>query len=193
MPSIVTVNKPGFCEASIEFSMPPHVLLDQLIDHTPRDNLVPACCIDRNGSGPAVDRACEFHKCLNGQNLRRLKFGECWVVCSSAHRRIDVWTFGVRKRQASFDKLSLFAAQSSEVGHFKKSTDHPAVRLIEPKFSNSGRDFIVLTDRPNPAWRLRNVTARNTNTRTSQVNLKTAKVLGPMVPDKLLALADGSS
>jgi len=26
--------------------VPPHVLLDQLIDHTPGDNLIPACCID---------------------------------------------------------------------------------------------------------------------------------------------------
>src|SRR5882672_11337797 len=118
--------------------MPPHVLLDQLIDHTPRDDLVLACCINGNRSRPAVDRACELHKILNGQVLRRLKFGECWVVCSSGERRIDVWPLGVGKRQASFDKSSLFAAQSSKIGHLKKSTDHPAVGLIEPKFPNSG-------------------------------------------------------
>src|SRR5438105_484074 len=121
--------------------MPKHVLLDQLVDHTPRDNLVWACCIDRNGPRPAVDSACEFDKCLNVQNLRGLKFGECRVTCPSAKRWIDVWLFGIRVRQASFDKLSLFAAQSSEVGHFKKSADHPLVRLIKAKFSNSGGNF----------------------------------------------------
>src|ERR1700694_2726971 len=119
--------------------MPPHVLLDQLIDHTPRDNLVPACCINGNGPRPAIDRACEFYECLNGQTFRRLKFGESRIVCSSTDRRIDVRTFGIRKRQAGFDELSLFAAQSSEVDHFKKSTDHPAVGFIEPKLPKSGR------------------------------------------------------
>src|ERR1700694_3504926 len=103
--------------------MQPHVLLDQLIYYTPRDNLIPACCVNGNRSRPAVDRACELHKILNGQDLRRLKFGECWVVCSSDERRLGVWPLGVGKRQASIDKSSLFAAESSEVGRLKKSTD----------------------------------------------------------------------
>src|SRR5690348_11438074 len=109
--------------------MSPHILSDQLIDHAPCDNLVAACRMNRNGCRPLVDCACEFHKCLNRQDLGRLKFGEGWVVCPSTRRRGDTRLLGVRKCQASVDKSALFTAHSSEVGHFKKSADHLAVGL----------------------------------------------------------------
>jgi len=40
--------------------MPPHILVDELINHSPRDDLFLVCCMNCNWSRPAIDCSCEF-------------------------------------------------------------------------------------------------------------------------------------